>query len=133
MSDIPRLFDQLVGSGDQRLRYFNPESLRRLQIDKKVKLGRLLDREITGIGATQDFLEQPRHVFECFRRISRIVEQRACLRKTYAKVSKGWHPLRQCPRDDWLRQRLKAVVGQHKESAGVLSRHFSIGRIELGR
>ena len=45
----PRLFDHLVGAGDERRGHFNAKHFGGLEIDDQFKPGRLLDRQITGL------------------------------------------------------------------------------------
>jgi hypothetical protein len=47
-ADISRLFDQVVGTDEERQRHFNPERFRGLEIDNEFKPGRLLHGQITG-------------------------------------------------------------------------------------
>jgi hypothetical protein len=46
-----RLFDHLVGGNEQRLRHGQTERLGGLQVDYQFKFGRLLNRQIAGLGA----------------------------------------------------------------------------------
>src|SRR5262245_56693061 len=48
------LFDDLVGTREQRGRYGEVERLRRLQIDHQLKLGRLLNGEVSWFRALQN-------------------------------------------------------------------------------
>src|ERR671911_531070 len=45
-----RLFDYLVGAGQERGRDRQPEPLRSLEIDDQLEFGRLLDRQVGGPG-----------------------------------------------------------------------------------
>ena len=49
-----RLFDDLVGAGEQRLRHGEAQRLRGLQVDGKLVMGRLFDRQIAGCGALKN-------------------------------------------------------------------------------
>ena len=53
-----RLFDHLVGDGEKRGRNVEAECLGSRQIDDKIELRRLLDRDIGGFGSAQDLVEQ---------------------------------------------------------------------------
>jgi hypothetical protein len=44
-------FHYLVGAGEQRRRHLDPERLRSLEVDEKLKLGRLMDRQVRRLGA----------------------------------------------------------------------------------
>ena len=50
------LFDHLVGSREHRGRHGKAERLGSLEIDHKVKLGGLLDRQVGGLTTLQDFM-----------------------------------------------------------------------------
>ena len=50
-------FNHLVGATEQRWRHGEAERLGGLEIDHKLKLGRLLDREIGGLLAAQDAID----------------------------------------------------------------------------
>jgi hypothetical protein len=56
--NIDHSFDDLVGAGKQRSWNGYAERFRRGQIDCKIELGRLLDREITGLGPTQNLIDK---------------------------------------------------------------------------
>ena len=47
-------FDHRVGAGEDRLRDCQAEGLRRLEIDDQLERGRLLNRQIGGLGAVED-------------------------------------------------------------------------------
>src|SRR5271165_3289081 len=47
-------FDDLVGAGEDRLRHGQAERLGGLQIDDQLEGGRLLDRQIGGLGALEN-------------------------------------------------------------------------------
>jgi len=49
-------FDHLVGAGKQRRRHGDPEVFGGLQVDKELEPRRLLDREISGLGTLQNFI-----------------------------------------------------------------------------
>src|SRR4051794_2750323 len=47
-------FDHLVGAREQQLRHGEAKRLRRLNVDDQLKLRRLLDRQIGGVGPLED-------------------------------------------------------------------------------
>src|SRR5471030_3299095 len=49
-----RSFDHLVGERHQIVGEFDPERLRRLEIDHELKLGRLQDRQVRWLGTFED-------------------------------------------------------------------------------
>ena len=49
------LLDHLVGRGQQRFRDGKPERLRRFEVDDQLEFGRLLDWQVCGLGAVEDF------------------------------------------------------------------------------
>src|SRR6516225_309427 len=62
------LFDYLVGQHEEVVWHFDPERPCGCKIDSEVEFGRLLDRYIAGLGATQnlvdDFGSAPEHIRE---------------------------------------------------------------------
>jgi len=54
------LFDHLVGAGDERRRHFEAERPGCPQIDDQLVKRRLLDRQVGGPGAFEDFVDVPR-------------------------------------------------------------------------
>src|SRR4051794_39203011 len=50
------LFDHLVGAGEQRRWHREPERLSGREIYDQLELGRLLDREVGGLRATQNLV-----------------------------------------------------------------------------
>src|SRR5262249_1859600 len=55
-------FDHFVGTGEQRLRNYQPDRLRGLEIDYQLELGRLLDWKIGSFRTTQNFVDVVRRV-----------------------------------------------------------------------
>src|SRR3984893_12375366 len=53
-SHSPALLDHLVGAGEDRWRDGQAERLGGLEIDHQLECGRLLDRQIGGLGALED-------------------------------------------------------------------------------
>ena len=49
-------FDRLVGAGQQRRRRGEAERLGGLEIDHQLEFGRLLNWEVGGVGAPEDFV-----------------------------------------------------------------------------
>src|SRR6516165_3814871 len=66
---IRRLFDHLIGTGDQRSRNGEAESSRCLETDDKFDLCRLLDRQVCGLRSLQDFI----HVARCATVLARKI------------------------------------------------------------
>src|SRR5215207_6430858 len=56
------LLDHLIGACEERGRDREPERLGGLEVDDKLELGRLLDREIGGLGTPQDPVDVRRGV-----------------------------------------------------------------------
>src|SRR6266487_6824895 len=56
-SKLGASFDHLVSAREQRRRYFEVERLSGLQVDRKLELGRLLDRKLGGLLAAQDAVD----------------------------------------------------------------------------
>src|SRR5205085_7312252 len=52
--EVTALFDHLVGEREQFWRYGQAERVRSLEIDHEIELGRLLNRQVRGLGATDD-------------------------------------------------------------------------------
>src|SRR3954451_4672187 len=50
----PALFDHLVGAHQHRLRHGEAERRGGLEIDHQIELGRLLDRQVSRLGALED-------------------------------------------------------------------------------
>ena len=51
------LFDHLVGTGKQRSWNLDAKLLRGLEVDEQFKFGRLLNREVGGLGTSKDFVD----------------------------------------------------------------------------
>jgi len=71
------LFDYLVGRSLQRLRNGQVESLGRFPVDDKLKAGRLLDRQIGGLGASEDPIDVGRGLTEQIGIIDPVTQETA--------------------------------------------------------
>jgi hypothetical protein len=58
------LFDHLVGAGEQRRGEGEGERPCRLQVDQELKLGGLINRNVTGLGTFEDFVHVIGHAPE---------------------------------------------------------------------
>src|SRR6478752_7573276 len=72
-----RLFDQFVGQGQQIWRHDYPELLRRLEVDRERELAGLLNRQVTGFCALDDFGSINASASETIGRIVVIAQQQA--------------------------------------------------------
>jgi hypothetical protein len=61
---MSRSLDHLVGAGEQRGRHFEAGRLRCPKIDGQLKLNRLLDRQVGGLGAREDAIHIGRRASE---------------------------------------------------------------------
>ena len=53
---LPKLFDHLIGAGEERRRHFQIKRSRRDRIEDKLKLILLFDRDVSRLGAAQNFI-----------------------------------------------------------------------------
>ena len=56
-ADIQSLLDHLVGAAEQYRRHFQPDRLRRLEIDHQLELGRLLDGQLARIRSFENLVD----------------------------------------------------------------------------
>jgi hypothetical protein len=57
MQQVAPLLDHLVGSCEHRLRHGEAERSRGRQVDDKIELGRLLDRDVGWLHPTQNLVD----------------------------------------------------------------------------
>jgi hypothetical protein len=70
-------FEYLVGEGHQIVREFHPERLGCLEVDHELELGRLHDRQISGLGALQNSAGINANLAIHFGKIDAIAHQAA--------------------------------------------------------
>src|SRR6516162_5994577 len=73
-------FNHLVGAGEKIRRYRETEGACRPQIDDEVKLGRLVDRKITGLGPAQNAIHVARRSPETVRNVRAISNEATVVR-----------------------------------------------------
>src|SRR5262249_58869951 len=92
-------FDHLVGAGEQRRRHVEAERLGGRQIDHEIEFGRLLDRDIGWLGATQHLDDYPRSLTIDFSE-TRTVTREATLFRHVRPLIDCRQPQHRDPFDD---------------------------------
>src|SRR5258707_13379783 len=85
------LLDHLVGECDQGIRKVQPERLRCLEIDDKLKLSRLLHGNVGWLGALEDFANVEGGSPEQVIKVWPIRHERPFLRPA-SQLMDGWQP-----------------------------------------
>src|SRR5215218_8023433 len=85
-------FDDLVGARENRWRDRQPERLRGLQVDHQLESGRLLHRQVGGLGAFQDLVNKCRSAPEKHDKVWAVRDQAAIVREL-AKAVNRWDPV----------------------------------------
>jgi hypothetical protein len=93
------LLDHIVRKGDQIRRHSQPEILCSPAIDDKFELGRLLDWQVSRLGAAQYFVDEVSGARERVRKVCTIGHQTARL-GVVATAERRWQSGTQCHGDD---------------------------------
>src|SRR5712691_226127 len=126
-------FDHLVGAGKHCWWNGEAESLRGLEIDGQLELGRRLYRQVGGFGTFQDTVDilgkLPVHIF----RISPVICQSAA-RDEAAKGIDRRQSVPSCQRANQVAMQIGAVVWQYKKAAfwlvrKITERTFNVGGV----
>src|SRR5262249_44730155 len=78
------LFDDLVGAQQDRCWHFEADRLGRLEIEDKLEFCRLLDRNIAGLAALENLVDENRRAVQGCDKINAITDDRAGLREFLA-------------------------------------------------
>ena len=79
IADIGRLFDHLVGDGEQLVRHGEAERLRRLHVQRHLELDRQLNRKLRWIGATENPIDVGRGAANYIAHVRSIRQEAAVL------------------------------------------------------
>ena len=100
------LLDHLIGAGEHRGWYGKIKRPGRLEIDREIELGRLLDRQIGRLLALEDFAHIFAHSPVNGRKVGAIADETTRRGKSAGKIDRGNLALRR------LRDELQALITQ---------------------
>src|SRR5437879_3449693 len=86
---IARLFDHFVGGSEQPCRNSQSERSHSLEIDNKFELRRLLDRQVSGLGALEDFIDIDGKISENAVKVRTVGHEATSSCKTRVSVNGG--------------------------------------------
>ena len=109
-SSIGPLLDDLVGAGEDRGRHGEAKRLGGLEVDHQLECGRLLDRQISGLGAVQDLSGVAADPLIGCREDRPIADQAAVRDVISRKIDRRKRMMR-CQRRNLLRSAIEERIG----------------------
>src|SRR5262245_19016898 len=116
LSSRPSSFDHLVGTLEQRGRNFEAKCILGLEIDHKLELGRLLDRQVTGPFTLEDAIDIGCCLPVCLEQLNPIRHQTAAGDEVAGRIDRR-QAVPGGERDDRSTVRRGEEVRQHEERA----------------
>src|SRR5215469_10459607 len=89
VQQISSLFDHLVGNSEQRRRDRETEPVCGLEVDDRLELGRLLDRDIGGFGAFEDKIDNLCATLPLRAVICPVGQKTSCFNKLAVTIDSG--------------------------------------------
>src|SRR5215472_13071663 len=116
-----RSFDQVVGAGEQDFRQRQAKRLDGLEVDRKLELGRRLNRKLARIGAPEDATDVLRRAAEQVGDIDAIGHQAAVLYKKAIRID-GRNAQARRERNDEVPMDGRGVIRHHDQADVRLAR-----------
>src|SRR5438445_8563610 len=107
--------DHLVGAGEQRWRYVEAVSTGCIQVDHKLELSRLHDRQVRRLGAFENTARVGTELTKHVGLIRTVGHQSTCFGIRADRIGR-WNPVSAASTTSWIRRALKNAPGPTKSA-----------------